>query len=68
MAYDMLDYGTYEYRVMAKDYHDEVGKVTLNSVGETKIVPVNLRPAFGWIEVKGAGTLLVLKYMLIMFL
>ena len=57
MAYDMLDYGTYEYRVMAKDYHDEVGKVTLNNAEETKIVSVNLRPAFGWIQVNGSGDL-----------
>ncbi len=57
VAYDMLDYGTYEYRVMAKDYHDEVGKVTLNNAEETKIVSVNLCPAFGWIQVNGSGDL-----------
>ena len=61
VAYDLLDCGTYEYRVMAKDYHDEVGKVTLNSAGETKIVPVNLRPAFGWIQVNGSGDLVGAK-------
>ena len=61
VAYDLLDCGTYEYRVMAKDYHDEVGKVTLNSAGETKIVSVNLRPAFGWIQVNGSGDLVGAK-------
>lgn len=53
----MLSYGIYDYRVMAKDYHDEVGKVTLNNADGTKILTVNLRPAYGWIEVKGSGDL-----------
>ena len=53
----MLSYGTYDYRVKAKNYHDEVGKVTLNNAEETKIMEINLRPAYGWIEVKGIGDL-----------
>ena len=53
----MLSYGTYDYRVEAKDYHIEVGKVTLNNADETKVIEVDLRPAYGWIEVKGIGDL-----------
>ncbi len=44
----MLSFGTYEYRVSCRDYHDEVGKVTLNNADETKTIPVKMRPAFGW--------------------
>ena len=53
----MLSYGTYDYRVKAKNYHDEVGKVTLNNAEETKVLDINLRPAYGWIEIKGGGDL-----------
>ena len=53
----MLSYGTYDYRVEAKDYHAEVGKVTLNNADETKVLSINLRPAYGWIEVLGFGDL-----------
>ena len=53
----MLSYGTYDYRVEAKDYHVEVGKVTLNNADETKVLSINLRPAYGWIEVLGIGDL-----------
>jgi formylglycine-generating enzyme required for sulfatase activity len=53
----MLSYGTYDYRVKAKNYHDEVGKVTLNNAEETKVLDINLPPAYGWIEIKGGGDL-----------
>ncbi len=53
----LLSFGSYDYRVKAKDYHDEVGKVTLDNADETKILQINLRPAYGWIEVKGSGDL-----------
>ncbi len=50
----MLPYGTYDYRVKAKNYHDEVGSITLNNAEETKVVEINLRPGYGcWIEVRG---------------
>lgn len=53
----MLPFGTYEYRVSCRDYHDEVGKVTLNNADETKTIPVKMRPAFGWLEVKDDAVL-----------
>ena len=53
----LLNFGTYEYRIRSKYYHDEVGKVTLNSANDTKVISVNLRPAHGWIEVNGVGDL-----------
>ena len=53
----MLSYGTYDYRVEAKDYHVEAGRVTLDNADETKVLSINLRPAYGWIEVLGIGDL-----------
>ena len=55
----LLDYGRYEYRISAKDYHDEVGIIDLG--GEKKSLKVDLRPAYGWIEVKGSGDLVGAK-------
>lgn len=54
----MLSYGTYDYRVKAKNCRDEVGKVTLSNAEETKVVEINLRPEYGcWIEVRGGDDL-----------
>ena len=51
-----MDWGTYTYRVTAPHFHPEVGKVTLNS-NDTKILPVTLKPAYGWIQVPAEGNL-----------
>ena len=58
-AAELLDYGRYEYRISAKDYHEEVGVINLGS--EKKTLNVDLRPAYGWIEVKGSGDLVGAK-------
>ena len=58
-AAELVDYGRYEYRISAKDYHDEVGVVELNT--EKKSVKVNLRPAFGWVEVTGSSDIVGAK-------
>lgn len=50
-----LSFGTYEYRVIAHDYHVEVGKVTLDNVDEKKVIDVKLRPAYGWLNICGEG-------------
>ena len=48
-AAEFLDYGKYEYRISAKDYHDEVGVIELGA--EKKTIKVDLRPAYGWVEI-----------------
>ena len=58
-AAELLDYGRYEYRITAKDYHSEVGVVELGSNKET--VKVTLRPAHGWLEIKGESNLVGAK-------
>ena len=47
--------GTYSYRVQAPNYHTETGTVTVNDPKEKKTVTIDLRPNFGWIEVKGSS-------------
>ena len=42
-AMQYVDFGTYSYRVRAKDYNPEVGKVTVDDPNETIIVPVKLK-------------------------
>ena len=52
-AMKFVNFGTYNYRVQAPNYHPEIGTVTVNDPENTKKVPVNLNPNFGWIEVTG---------------
>ena len=52
-AAELLDYGKYEYRISAKDYHDEVGIIELGA--EKKSIKVDLRPAYGWVEITAAS-------------
>lgn len=56
-AMKFVNFGTYTWRVQAPDYHPEAGKVTVNDPNNTQIVPVDLLPNFGWIEVSGEGLL-----------
>ena len=55
VARKLVPFGTYDYRIVAADYHPEVGKVTVNDANAKKQVSITLKPAFGWIEI-GAGT------------
>ena len=54
-AMELVKFGTYSYNVAAANYHSESGVVTVNDNRSKKIVTVNLKPAFGWIEVVGAS-------------
>ena len=54
-AMELVKFGTYSYNVAAANYHSESGVVTVNDNRSKKIVTVNLKPAFGWIEVLGAS-------------
>ena len=52
-AFKSLPFGRYEYRVMSKGYHDDLGVVVLDNANENKFVNVKLRPAFGWLQIEG---------------
>lgn len=56
-AMKFVNFGTYTYRVQAKDYHTDAGLVTVDDPNNTEIVTVTLQPNFGWIEVVGTGDL-----------
>lgn len=51
IAQKFVKFGTYDYRVQAKDYHTTAGKVTIDDPNNKKLLEVNLKPAFGWIEI-----------------
>ena len=51
----MLNNGTYNYQVSAKDYHDERGEFTVSGAKVDK--RVELKPAFGWLTIDASGTL-----------
>ncbi len=57
MASKFVPFGTYNYRVQAKDYHPEAGRAIVNDPAKKTEVTVTLRPAFGWVEVPGSGDL-----------
>ena len=58
-AAELLDYGKYEYRISAKDYYDEVGIIELGT--EKKALKIDLRPAFGWLEIAGPSDIVGAK-------
>ena len=53
----LVNFGTYTYRVQASNYYPDVGNVVVNDPDNTKLVTVDLKPNFGWIEVKGNDVL-----------
>ena len=56
-AQEYVSFGTYTYRVQAPNYHPDAGRVTVDDPDNAKIVPVTLKPNFGWIQVAGTGNL-----------
>lgn len=51
-AMKFVNFGTYNYRVQAPNYHTEVGKVTVNDPENTQIVPITLKPDFVEVTLK----------------
>ena len=54
-ARKFVNFGNYTYRVQAPNYHPDAGRVTVDDPNNKKIVKVNLRPNFGWVEVRGGN-------------
>ena len=52
-----VNFGTYNYRVQAPNYHIDAGKTVVDDPDNAKVVTINLLPNFGWIEVPGQGNL-----------
>lgn len=51
-AMKFVNFGTYNYRVQAPNYHTEVGKVTVNDPENTQKVIVTLKPDFVKVTLK----------------
>ena len=51
----VLNNGSYNYAVSAKDYHSESGTFVVS--GAKVVKSVKLRPAHGWLSVSGSGAL-----------
>ncbi|MGN0037336.1 MAG: SUMF1/EgtB/PvdO family nonheme iron enzyme [Bacteroidaceae bacterium] len=50
-------FGTYTYTVRSRLYHPQTGQVTVNDPKNRHEVRVELRPAYGYLEVPGEGAL-----------
>lgn len=55
IAQKLVKFGTYGYKVVAKDYHSQSGQVTVNDVNQKKVLDIDLSPAFGWIDITGTS-------------
>ena len=58
VAQKLVDFGEYEYRIEASDYHSDAGKVMVNDPDNKVILPVTLQPAFGFLKIEGDNGLL----------
>ena len=58
VAQKMVDFGEYEYRVEASDYHADAGRVKVSDPDNKAVVSVTLQPAFGFLRIEGDPTLL----------
>ena len=55
MAQKLVRFGTYTYKVIAKDYHPTEGRITVDDINQKKVVNVSLKQAFGWIDISGSS-------------
>ena len=58
VAQKLVDFGEYEYRIEASDYHSDAGKVMVNDPDNKVVQPVTLKPAFGFLKIEGDNGLL----------
>ena len=56
-AMKYMPFGSYSYNVQAANYHPEAGTIEVNDPVNKQVINVNLKPAFGWIEVTGNASL-----------
>ena len=52
VARKYVPFGTYSYRVMAQDYFQESGRVTVNDPSQKQVVNVNLKPNFAQVTIQ----------------
>ena len=58
VAQKRVDFGQYEYRIEAEDYHSEEGKVIVDDPEAKVVVEKTLKPAFGYLKLEGDDAIL----------
>ena len=58
VAQKMVDFGTYEYRIEAQDYHPIEGRIVVDDPDTKAIVSKALLPAYGFLRIEGDKKLL----------
>ena len=58
VAQKRVDFGQYEYRIEAEDYHSEEGKVIVDDPEAKVVVEKTLKPAFGYLKLEGDNAIL----------
>ena len=58
VAQKMVDFGTYEYRIEAQDYHPVEGRIEVDDPENKVVVKKTLVPAFGFLKIEGDKSLL----------
>lgn len=55
-ASKLVKFGVHNYTISAKDYYKESGEVIVNDLKQKKIVNIDLKPAFGWLNISSASS------------
>lgn len=58
VAQKMVDFGTYEYRIEAQDYHSIEGRIEVDDPDNKVMVRKTLMPAYGFLKIDGDKSLL----------
>ena len=58
VAQKMVDFGTYEYRIEAQDYHSIEGRIEVDDPDNKVVVKKTLMPAYGFLKIEGDKALL----------
>ena len=58
VAQKMVDFGTYEYRIEARDYHPIEGRIEVDDPVNRVVVKKVLMPAYGFLKIEGDKDLL----------
>ena len=58
VAQKMVDFGTYEYRIEAQDYHPIEGRIEVDDPDNKVVVKKTLMPAYGFLKIEGDKSLL----------
>ncbi len=58
VAQKMVDFGTYEYRIEAQDYHSIEGRIEVDDPDNKVVVKKTLMPAYGFLKIEGDKVLL----------